>query len=409
MSTTRKKVGDFNDRVKIAVITAVDPQNKTVDIKYTTQDGSRKGLNLPYEICGGTYGRIHMPMVNDRVLVDFQQGDEPIIVGFRPNSTVLLPYLDPGELAEVGSDGSFVHIRNQRRRAISTGELLDFNATEGPGGPSDMELEPGGIVLGVRNPQNRDSRLPKWYEHSYLAMWDNGDINIQARYRGKEKGLIFMDGASGYVIITAGDGKPEEYIEFDPVTKAISIISNGDIHQHSQKDWKFTVYNNVLGKVAGALQFNIGIDPSDASQVNADYSKMNVDADLKPGDVRLDNTKTADPNPGNFYMHIKGDVDLTLDKGNVNITVATGNVNVSADQGNVDVEATNGKVVVNSKADQVYINGGASSTDRIATIKDVQNHTHGGVQSGTSWSTGGVDSGTSTPYSKGTGKAYLGQ
>jgi hypothetical protein len=253
-----------------------------------------------------------------------------------------------------------------------------------------MELEPGGVVIGVRNPQNRDTKFPRWYEHSYLAMFDNGDISIQARYRSKEKGLLFMDGASGYAIWTAGNGRPQEYIELDPVTKSINIITDGSLNSHAQKDWKLTVYNNQLQNIAGALQINVGVDSSDSTQVNADFTKMNPDSDLASGDIRLTNIKTK--NSGKFYLHIKGDVDITTDTGNVNLNVTQGGVVVTA-KNDVNV-TTQGNTVVNSNGDTsvnasgkvnisgsggIYLNNG---TEKVVTEHDLQNHTHIGVQSG---------------------------
>lgn len=406
MGQQAKKLNNFNDRVKIAIVTAVNPQEKTVDIKYTTQDGGAKALNVPYQSVGSTYGRLHMPQVNDRVLIDYQQGDQPIIVGMRAANKDFLPYLDPGELVDMCSDGSYIQWRNRRRRAKSTGELLDYNATSGPNGPKDMESEPGGLVVGVRSPQDGDTKYPRWFEHSYLSMFDNGDIAIQSRYRSKPKGLLFMDGAAGYSIWVAGDGKPQEYIEQDPLRRVQTFVSDGDVHQHVQKDFKMTIYNNRLNKVVGALQINVGVDSTDPSQVSADFTKMNVDGDLQPGDIRIDNTKTKDPNPGRLYIHVKGDADITMDKGDFNVTATKGGVTVTSQQDVIVNTQGNAKVVAsgdvdvtasgnaNLQAKGIYLNNNGS-TDPVATQKDIQNHTHVGMNPPNG---GGIPGGTNGSY-----------
>jgi hypothetical protein len=415
MAQQANKQNSFNDKTKPATITAVDPQKKTVTIKYSSQDGIKTGLNLNYSVAGASYGRLHMPQIGDRVLIDYTQGDLPIITQMLPANTDFLPYLDPGELVDMNSDGSYVQLRNARRRVKSTGALIDYSATQGPNGETDIETEPGGVIVGIRSKQDISTKAPRWYEHSYLSMFENGDISLQSRFQGNERGLLYMDGATGYVFLVGGMAKPQEYIELDPVNKRIVILSDGDIHQFNQKDWKITVYNNQVQNIGNALQLNIGVPPS---QIPADFDEIMVDSDVQNGDIKIVNTLGTS---GKFTLDIKGDTVINVAEGNVTVEAVKGNVSVIADQGNISATASNGDITataqtinISSDSDQVYVNGGSAETDRIATIKDIQNHYHGGVTTGHQDTSGGSTAGSGRQMDQvgnytGNGKAYLGQ
>lgn len=408
---------DFKDRSRPATITKVDPQNKKVSVKFLQQDGDLVNIDLAYSNVGATYGRLYMPQIGDRVYIDYTHGELPVMIGMKPTNVDYLPYLDPGELCDANSDGSYIHLRNKRRRDAS-GALVDYDS-KAPG----TQLEPGGIVLGVRSKQDLQSKAPRWYEHSYLSMFDNGDIALQARYNAKEKGLLFMDGASGYSIWTSGDGRPQSYIEQDPLSHTMTLITDGEMHFHTQGDYKRTIYGNDITDSAAGVQLNLGKDktsPDPLRGIPADFKQITADTDLNAGDyhirqsgkflhiandrfeiqvgvdpflasslagqgdIYLDNTATTN---GKLQVSIKGDVNLAVG-GNVNMTVK-GDANITT-KGNTKITAkecditSSAKTVVNASeidlnAKKISLNGG---TAKLVTSDDFDAHIHAGVQPG---------------------------
>lgn len=422
-----KKANDFKDKTKIGVITAVDPQKKTVDIKYVSQGGNYKTINLPYNIVGLTWGFVFMPVKGDKVVIGNGEGDRPIIVSMHPNNIDYLPYLDPGEIAMVCENGSYVFGRNKRKRIKSTGELIDYDAQKGPKGETDLEYEPGGLILRARSKKNRDGVTPRWDNHSYLSLFDNGDVSLQSMYAGITKALLFMDGGSGFTFWSAGDGKVQEYIEMNPLKKEMVFFTDGEEHTHVQTDSKASVYGNVVKQLGGGIQINLGLD---VSTIPADFDKILADQ-IGPGDIYIDNHTTQ--GNGKATLHLKGDFNITLDQGDVNLTTTKGKI-VVISKGDVDITTdgdtnvtTKGNTVVNatgdvdvtskasinikSKADQIYLNGGVSDTDRIATVGDIRSHVHVGVQNGQGTTSGGDAFGstvlTPIPY-VGKAKGFLG-
>jgi len=428
MANQVKQSNDFKDKSRPATITAVDPQNKKVSVKYTTQNGDVPSLDLAFQNVGATWGRLYCPQVGDRVYIDQTQGEVPVIVGMKPTNPEYLPYLDPGELAETNSDGSYIHLRNKRRRDMNTNALLPYDTQESSAHPK-IETEPGGIVLGVRSKQNLQTKAPRWYEHSYLSMFDNGDIAIQSRYQSKEKGLLYFDGASGYSIWTSGDGRPQSYIEQDPVNQCMTYITDGEMHFHTQTNHKRTVYTNDIKLMGGGVQLDIGRNPTSSdptSGIPPDFKKIVADSDLSAGDyhvrqvgkflhivgdrwevqvgvnsftatslanqgdIYLDNTATSN---GKLTVKIKGDADLTIG-GNVNLTVSgnvtaqvTGNASLQSN-GNVSVQASDNVTVT---AQTVKIDGTIyldkdGSTDPVVTQSNlnqaIQNHVHQNTKPG---------------------------
>ena len=331
----KKQPTDFKGRTKVAIISNVDPQNRTVDISYTSQAGNYVGLTLPYSAVGATWGMIYMPVKGDRVLIDNIDGSVPVIKSMHPQNTDYLPYLDPGEVATMSENGSYMHWRNRRKRIKSTGELIDYDATKGPNGETDIEYEPGGLVLRARSKKLQDNAAPRWYSHSYFSMFDNGDVSIQSMKDGRAKGLLYFEGTSGYTWWHAGDGKVQEYIELNPVKKEIVMFSDGDIHQHVQKDIKKTAYVDDITNIGGALQVKIGVDPT---TINVDFDKVLLDSDLLPGDVRFDNS-TAKATGGNWYEHIKNNISILSDAGNYDLALTTGNMTVEALAGTATITA----------------------------------------------------------------------
>lgn len=322
---TDKRHNDFKDKTKIAIITKVDPQARTVSIKYTNQAGTQNDLKVPYTIVGATWGLLYMPQKGDRVLIDNVQGEMPVLKSMFPQNSDFLPYLDPGEIVTMAENGSFAHIKNKRKRIISTGEVIDYDAKKGPNGETDVELEPGGVLLRARSKQIQDNVAPRWFNHSYLGLYDNGDINLQSMFNGIPKGLLHFDGMSGHAWWSSGDSKVQEYIELDPTKKAITIFSDGEIHEHVQTDLKSQIYRNQLTSVGNAFQLRVG---QDVSTLPATFSKFNLESDLQAGDIRIAN----DGSSGKFYLHISSDCDILVDSGNVNITASKGNVFVDAMQ-----------------------------------------------------------------------------
>ena len=213
------KQNSFNDNTKIAIITAVHPDAKTVDIKYASQQGTYDNLSLPYSVVGTTWGVCYMPLKGDKVLVDCSNNDKPVIKSMYPNQTSLLPYMDPGEVSILSENGSYLHLKNQRKRAISSDTLLDYDATVGANGQaSDIAYEPSGVILRVRTKQNRDQVAPRFQLHSSLSMFDNADINLQSMKNNIPKGLLHFN-STGYVFLMAGDNSVQEYLEMNPLKK----------------------------------------------------------------------------------------------------------------------------------------------------------------------------------------------
>ena len=333
MAQQQKKTNDFKDRARSGYVEKVYPNEKKIDVTFNTQDGELRQLGLSYAGIGLSYGVLFMPMRGDRVIVDYLQGNRGYVVNFAPLNTDFLPYLDPGEAAIVCSDASYIHFRNKRKRDASTGKLLDYEAIQDSSGGTNIELEPGGITFQVRSKQDQNSKAPRFYEHSFMAMYDNGDINIQSAFQSKNKALIFFDGASGALWFHAGDGRPQEYIELNPLTKEIVILSDGDVHQHTQNNWKITAYADQIENVGNIFQLNVG---GPVQNIPRDFDQINADSDLQQGDIRIQNFQTQ--GTGRLFLHIKGDVDLTVDEGDININVSQGNVNLNVDQGSVTAD-----------------------------------------------------------------------
>lgn len=405
---TDKSLNDFKHKTAVGVITDVDPQGKTVDIRYIDRDGNRVGLDLPYQTVGLTWGICFMPVKGDRVLIDNSNGERPVIKALYPQNTAYLPYLDPGEMSMMAENGSYLHLKNRRKKIQSTGELIDYDADTGPQGQTDIEMEPGGVTIRARNKQQQGSQAPQWFNHGYLSLFDNGDVALHSVVSGTSKGLLHMDGASGHVWLHAGDGKVQEYIELNPTTKEIVIFSDGDVNQQIQQDWKITVYNNQLHNVGNVFQMNVGIPPA---SISPNFDNINPDAGLESGDIRIDNTQSSS---GRVILTTLGNCDLSVQQGNVNITVQQGNISVIAQQGNIDIAAeqsdvtiqsTNGAVNIHTLDDQLLLNHGTTQGDRLATIHDIDTHIH---EQGGQPTSGGLMPDLSGPY-LGTARGYIGQ
>jgi len=396
MAQSVKKTNDYHDKRKIGVITAVDPQKKTVDIQYVSQGGSFKALDLPYAIVGLTWGFTFMPLKGDKVILDNSDGDRPVIVSMHPNNVNYLPYLDPGEISMVCENGSYIFGRNKRKRAISSGALLDYDVTTGPNGVNDIEYEPGGIIIRARSKKNRDGFQPKWDNHSYISLFDNGDVDIQSMNAGITKALLYMEGTSGFTFWSSGSGKVSEYIEMNPITKEMVFFTDGDKHTHVQSNAKETIYQNSILQLGGGFQINLGVN---VSTIPADFDQITATNINGPGDFYIDNSTSA---TGKTTLYLKGDFDITTLSGNINIITtnsasasSTITINSSSDikliaTANVDVTAT-GNVIVQGA--QIQLNG---SSEIVATINDINNaimaHTHPGVQNGPGSTSTGVGS-----------------
>jgi hypothetical protein len=364
---------DFKHIDKVATIVGVNAQNKTVDIVYLNQGGGQTGLNIPYTTVSSTWGILHMPMIGDRVIINNADGEMPVIKSMFPKNTQYLPYLDPGEMSMLCENGSFLQLKNRRKKVQSTGQLIAYDATAGPNGETDLEYEPGGLVLRARSKQQQDNETPRWYNHSYISMFDNGNVAIQAMNNSVPKALIHMEGTTGHSWWHAGDGKVQEYIELDPVKKEIVILSDGDVHQHSIADWKVTAYQDNVINVGGIIQIKSGVI---VSSIPADFDQIKPDTDLNPGDIRIDNTGTVG---AKLYLHVSGDCDITVDQGDVNLNVTQGALNINLGQGGVNLVAhdavnitttadvtlqtSEGDVTVSTQSGDVSVNSDAGDVD----------------------------------------------
>lgn len=285
--STNKQPNDFKSKAKIASISNVYPQSKTVDVRYLSQDGDYTNLTIPFSQVGLTWGVLSMPMLGDKVLLDMMEGDRPAIVRTFPMNTDYLPYLDPGEVALACENGSYIHVKNNRKKVQSTGALIDYFADTGPNGETDIELEPGGVIMQARSKQKQDGFIPRYDSHSFLALYPNGNINLQSMYQGMTKGLLYMDGTSGFVCLIAGNGTVQEYYELDPLRKRITEYSDGTKYQIVQTNKTQAVYGNVVENVCGIVQINVGTPQAD---IPVDFSTIVPDSALEQGDYEINAT-----------------------------------------------------------------------------------------------------------------------
>jgi len=347
-----KKKNDFQDKSKVAIITDVDPQAKTVNIKYTSQAGNYDNLKLTYSIVGTTWGHMYMPLKGDRVIIDNTQGERPVIKSMLPSNVDYLPYLDPGEMTQINSNGSYWHLKNKRKKIKSTGALIDYDADKGSNGETDIELEPGGFIARVRSKVEQDNPMPRWYNHSYLAMYDNGDVSIQSMVNDKTKGLLHLDGSSGLVWLHAGDGKAQEYIELNPLKQEIVLFSDKDLHTHVQNDVKTTIYQDQIQNIGGALQIKLGVD---TSTIDPNFDNILLDSDLANGDIRIDSSATT--GSGKLYIHTLSDMNVQSDNGTFSMFLVQGDVDITTDQGNVTVDAQGNVTITSNGNIDIQSNG----------------------------------------------------
>jgi len=299
-----------------------------------------------------------MPIIGDRVIIDNSMGEVPIIRTMLPLNSDYIPYLDPGELGHQSESGSFVHVKNRRKSIVSTGQLIDYDATMGPNGETDLQYEAGGVIMRARSKQQQDQVYSKFDDHAHVAVFDNGDVVIQSMNKNVPKGLLHMDGMSGHTWLHAGDSKVQEYLELNPVKQEIVLFSDGDIHLFSQNDQKISTYTDQIVNVCGAWQFKTGVP---TANIPSDFDQIVLDGDLNAGDIRIDNTGTQG---AKLYLHISGDFDITVDQGNVNLLAVQGDVNVVVNQGklyalaqyDVDIGSNSGDINLTSNTGSIILN-----------------------------------------------------
>ena len=444
-----KTLNDFKGSTKVAIITDVDAQNKTVDITYLSQAGNYLALNLPYSTVGATWGHMFMPVKGDKVLVDTSQGGKPVIKAMYPPNTDLLPYLDPGEISSSCSNGSYIHFQNKRKRVQGTNEIVDYDADVGPNGETDLQYEAGGVIVRARSRKTQDNKDPSFYHHSYLGVFDNGDVALESMFQDKNKALIHMDGASGHLWLHAGDGKPQEYLELNPIRQEIVSFSDGDIHTLSQAYLKNVTYNDAISLVGGAFEFSSGMAPSSigTAPTEAYFDQIEVGGgsysgiahptlSYNPGDMIFNATSGTSGaggqitlnaaqgislyaygpnNQGAILMQTQND-DITFNAinngNNSTITFSVGGTN-----GSTITMDNNGNITITTQgSNNIFLNTTSANDDyRIATIHDIRNHTHALVPQALSIYTGttpplngGTSVGVTPTQYEGSARAYLG-
>lgn len=359
--TTQKTPNNYYNRAKIARITKVYPQTRTVDVVYLSQSGELLGLLLPYTSVGLTGGSVSMPKVDDKVIVDYVDGDRPIITGMYPGSENLLPYTYPGEQGLMGTNGSFVHIKEPRKRIKSTGELLNYNQNQGKNGETDIEYEPGGITLQIQSLKDKNGNAPRYDKHGYISLFDNGTIAIHSVYQGTSKGMLHMEGQSGHVWLSSGNGSPQEYIELDPLLKNILFFSDGEIHKFVQTDDKSCIYGNTIVQSGGGLDIKLGIP---LNSIQADFAQFQTN--VAQGDISIDNSLSSS---GKTNLNLKGDFSLNVVEGNITFTSQNGNISVEALNGSINLSAKSG----------IYATGASGQgNDPVVTKSTFDAHRHYG-------------------------------
>lgn len=410
---------------KVAIITDIDTKNKTIDIQYISQPGTYKNLNFPYTTVGSTWGYVFTPVKGDKVLIDYDTNGIPLVKGMYPNNNDLLPYLDPGEVAMVSSNGSFLHVRNKRKRNSSNDEIVGYDDTTDSVG-NDLDLEPGGVILRARSRQDQDTQTPSWYGHSYLALFDNGDVALQSMYQDNSVSLLHMDGTSGHVWLHAGNGAPQEYIELNPITKEIAMFSDGDTHLLSQQYYKKVTYSDDISIAGGVFEVSSGINPTNIGiasngdayfeQIQVNNSSMgitysglgsntNPGLNSNPGDMIFNATSGQNANGGNINFNAAqgfnlytygaaghGDIDLTSSQGfNLHTNGASGHgqILIQSENDSIILKVNNNTIkIINNNiyldtAGSIYLSGATNSeNNRIATIRDIITHVHPGVMIG---------------------------
>jgi len=412
MATNKNNPNTLRGRDAFGFVKAVNPQARTVDINFTSQNGELRNMPLSYPNVGSTWGRLFMPQIGDQVKISYGQADKPFISGYVPANIQYLPYVEIGEIVDVNENGSYMHLKVARRRIQSSGALVDPTATQGPNGETDIEQEAGGIVLQVRSKKNPTDVTPRYFNHSYLSMYDNGDVTIQSMNTDLPKALLHMEGESGYVMLAAGNSKVQEYIEMNPLVKTLLFMTDGELQEHVQTNSKKAVYADVIENIGGTVDIRTGVP---VASIPASFTPVpspippppwGVDLDLLPGDYRID-TSQAFPLlfGGNIYFHaaaersfnvLVGDTINLPDPGSINITTDIGDILVTATAGNITITAgINTTVIAPSvtvtAADSCFITSpdielGSESALHLAYAKDLaaltnlfNSHTHGGT------------------------------
>lgn len=443
-----KNLNDFRQHLKMAVITNVNAQEKTIDIEYLGQFGTYLNLALPSTNSGSTWGGLNMPVKGDKVMLDNTLGGRPIVIGMYPQNTDLLPYMDPGEVGHSSSNGSFMGSFNAKKRVISTGVLVDYDATVGPNGETDLALQPGGVVVKARSRKNQNANNPSYYDHSYLSLYDNGDIALESNFQNKNKALLHFDGASGHAWLHAGDGKAQEYLELNPIKKEVVLYSDGDIHFLALANNKNVFYQNKIDIFGGVYQLSTGIPSSSIGTTGSTAYFDSITTSLNPGDMLFNVTNQNNPSGGQVNWNVaqgfqvytmaknlnmltsggpgpngsgKGtgailiqtlNDSLTIQAGLSTITInVSGAITITANTGpngsspNISVinNSTSGNIIMSTTGGgSILMQGGSPATplNRIATLYDIVNHGHATVPA-TGSLVGGVVAPPSTGYTSG--------
>jgi len=330
-----EKNNSFNDKTKIGIITAVHPDAKTIDIDYISQSGSFKGLQLPYTIVGSTYGLIFCPLKGDKVIIDDNSnGQRPTVKTMYASSVDLLPYTYPGEMAITSEGGSYIQWKAQRKRSISSGKLLDYDATVGSNNEAnDIQYEPSGLVMQVRSKQDRNQLAPRYNLHSHFSMFDNGDVSIQSQISGVPKGLLHFN-SSGLVFLGDGDtnGATISYLEFNPLTMESLLHTSKNQNSFSGGDKKTTVYKNKVENIGGGWQIVLG---QALNSIPGNFNDVSGNNITGVGDIYISNQNTI--GTGITTIHTKGNFNIISDTGDLDVTVSQGNTNINVTQGKVNV------------------------------------------------------------------------
>lgn len=355
-----KTMNDLYTGLKIARVDQVYPQTKKMDLSYISMPGQLKDVMIPFSSAGLTNGSATMPNKGDKVILGFVEGARPVAIAFYPPEENLYPYTHPGEVGQTSTSGSFIHIKIPRKRSKTTGELLSDEATTDSQGGTNFEWEPGGINLQVKSPKDPLGNAPRNYTHSYISLFDNGNVAIQSAYQGVNKGLLHFD-QSGHVWLQSGNGQPQEYIELDPLSKTLLLFSDGEQHKFAQTHNKEIIYGNSIFQSGGAIDIKLGL-PLD--QITGNFN--NVSTTLNPGDISIDNTASS-----------SGITRLSL-KGNFTLNVSEGNISFNAAEGNVSVAAPNGSITMSAKSG-IFTSGGAGQgNDAVITKSFFDGHRHFG-------------------------------
>jgi len=407
-------------RIRTGRVIYVNRVNKTVKIQWMDQAGETFEIPFHYSMVGATWGRMHSPKKNTIAIIGFMGENTPYILGFRPMDVASLNTIDEGEIYDRCEHGTSIHLKNKRIIRTTDGKWTNhddwikprqrsagWRSSDGSTTTTDsISASPGGIEIVVREPYSKfikssgdpgkgqyvkgtgyaeDGRLtegPFFKEHSFLFMYDDGNIIIQSAVDDGDSvenlARITMEG-SGKLIIE--DAKSKNVIEMNPGTedgnepsftilgnKSLNIRSNDSVNISAAKSVRIAcdtgdisfIGNNFNNKTKNGSWFmnckdgGIFCNDGNASIYSTKGARLLAKEDAWIiGEKYLEIKWGKNGVPGTALIQGVGDLTLNI-TGNVNSQV-TGNM-TSLVNGNLNITCTG---LVNINGQMINLNCGA--------------------------------------------------